>query len=223
MTELFPTKWTKEKIQGGLKKFFEENGRYPTALEIDAYKFLPSSRQIQRAFGGLVKLREVLGLEITNFGIGNERSKIATLVNHRGGDLEKEIEQILIEHFGEHFVHIEKPLNKYYTRGPNSERKNKFRADFFVYASNYQFCVDIFYPSNIHNFIGIINAKQSNYNGLKIDAYLVNMNNTQNIKQSRIDSFLKNRSKILDGNIKVVNKNDFIKFIRTLRPLSIKQ
>lgn len=219
---MFPTKWTKEKIQEGFDKFFTENGRYPTALEIDAYGFLPSSRQIQRAFGGLVKLRQDLGLEITNFGIGNERSKIATIVNHRGRNLEKKVEQVLIEHFGEHFVHIEKPLNKYYIGGANSDQNNKFRADFFVYAKNYQFCIDVFYASNWYNFVNIMNIKKPNYTGLKIDVYLVNMNDGLQLTGERIATYKKKRLTQLEPNIRIMNQDIFINFIKTLKPLEIK-
>ena len=50
--------WTKENILNGLRKFFDDTGRYPTATEIDQNEYLPSSRQIQRAFGGLRNLRK---------------------------------------------------------------------------------------------------------------------------------------------------------------------
>jgi len=44
--------WTKNKIKDGFDKFYQEHGRYPTALEIDEYADLPSSRQIQRRLAG---------------------------------------------------------------------------------------------------------------------------------------------------------------------------
>ncbi|OHA45886.1 MAG: hypothetical protein A3A80_04405 [Candidatus Terrybacteria bacterium RIFCSPLOWO2_01_FULL_44_24] len=45
--------WDLEKIKQGFDLFYKENGRYPTTFDVDDYKYLPSSRQIQRNFGGL--------------------------------------------------------------------------------------------------------------------------------------------------------------------------
>ncbi|MES2971937.1 MAG: hypothetical protein V4702_06475 [Patescibacteria group bacterium] len=45
--------WTIEEIKAGFEAFVKDYGRYPTALEIDAYEFLPSSRSLQRSYGGL--------------------------------------------------------------------------------------------------------------------------------------------------------------------------
>src|SRR5437870_8408763 len=84
--------WTKENLLSGLNKFYSEFGRYPTALEIDTYEYLPTSRHIQRAFGGLVRLRSELGLEIADYTKGQTRSAMATLIGQRGNKLERDFE-----------------------------------------------------------------------------------------------------------------------------------
>ena len=68
--------WTLEKIREGFERFRVEHGRLPIAPEIDKLDYLPSSRQIQRKFGGLEKLRADLGYEDTHFGRGTYRSEI---------------------------------------------------------------------------------------------------------------------------------------------------
>lgn len=75
--------WKIENIADGLKKFFHERGRYPTVHEIDDLDYLPTSRQIQRAFGGLVKLRQKLGLTITDYTTGACRSDIGNMAWNR--------------------------------------------------------------------------------------------------------------------------------------------
>ncbi len=128
--------WTIEKIKMGFEKFFKEYDRYPTVLEIDSYKHLPSSRQLQRRWqGGVCQLRKELGLKITNFANGEQRSKIATFINKRGTDKERQIQKILIEYFGEICVHEQKPFNNY-----------SGRFDFLVYAQDKKFAIDVFYP-----------------------------------------------------------------------------
>ncbi len=100
--------WTKENILDGLTKFFDETNRYPTSFEIDANEFLPSSRQIQRSFGGLPKLRKELGLKISNYTKGRVRSDLAKALSKRGSMSERYFEKILVDKFGEYFVHVEK-------------------------------------------------------------------------------------------------------------------
>lgn len=215
--------WAKENLLDGLKKFFDENGRYPTAPEIDKYEYLPSSRQIQRAFGGLVKLRQELGMAITDYGSGENRSKIAFTVTSRGANLEREIEKILIERFGEHFVHIEKPLYKYYTSDEFKKSHYKTRADFFVYAAgDYQFCIDVFYAGNQRTLIDNINHKQTIYSNLGIDVFLVNLNENSDITDESISNYVKNKQKALDKNIKIMNKTKFIKHLDSLQKIGIK-
>ena len=146
--------WTKEKIKEGLQKYYNEFGRYPTAHEIDKYPYLPSSRQIQRRFGGLPELRKQLGIEITDYTRGETRSHKAEIIGKRGLNYEKDIQKILIKHFGEIFVHEQKPFNDY-----------SGRLDFFVYAKDEKFGVDVFYAEDIHSLTGCINYKQRSYKG----------------------------------------------------------
>src|SRR3989338_1557654 len=85
--------WTKNNILDGLRKFYDDNKRYPTAIEIDAYDYLPTSRSIQRSFGGLIKLRTELGLKDVNFAAGEHRSQSARLIAKRGSSAEREMEK----------------------------------------------------------------------------------------------------------------------------------
>lgn len=220
---MFPVKWTKEKIKAGFEKFFQQFGRYPTSEEIDSFPDLPSSRQIQRAFGGLVNLRKEFGLEIINFGAGKNRSEIAKTVTHRGYYIERDLESALVKHFGEYFVHIEKPLNKYYKQDSLNQLRIKSRADFFIYAHNYNFCIDVFYARNYRNLVGIINTKQKKYSDLTIDVYLINANENQNndITKESITRLYINKANKLQKNIFIMNYSDFAKHIGKIEPFKI--
>ena len=221
MFEAKSSKWSKEKIQEGFEKFFAENGRYPTSEEIDIFTGLPSSRQIQRAFGGLVNLRKLLGLKITNFGNGENRSKIAKAIGQRGHSLERDLEKNLIARFNEYFVHIEKPLIKYYKLDSQNKLKTKSRADFFVYAQNYNFCVDVFYAKNYRNLVSIINAKQKKYSDLTIDVYLINGNAKQDsdITKESIAKLYINKTNKLQSNVYILNLDDFINRTKEIQPI----
>ncbi len=199
--------WNKQNILEGFKKFFNENERYPTALEIDSCSYLPSSRQIQRSFGGLINLRKELGLEITNYSVGLSRINIATEINARSRKTEREMEEILIKHFGEHFVHVEKHLYKFYDPTQTDIKKYKTRSDFFIYAKHYQFCIDIFYASNMRLLTSIIN--------------LVNTNEQSNITKESIEKYTNGMFNKLDSNVKILNKSDFLKLLNDIQPLKL--
>jgi hypothetical protein len=201
--------WTLENIADGFKKFFADEGRYPTADEVDAFDFLPTSRQIQRAFGGLRELRAKLNLHILDYGCGESRSKIAHEVNFRSNLGEREIERSLIEKFGEYFVHVEKLI-----------KKGKSRADFVVYAKNYTFAVDVFHPRSLLNLKKIVNIKQDKYESISWDVYLVNLN-PDNITDDSLAQAVQNKDKKLSSRIILINRKKFIQFISTLTPLSI--
>lgn len=215
--------WSKENILAGFQKFFVEKNRYPTADEIDAYEYLPSSRQIQRSFGGLVNIRKLLGMEIADYGIGPNRSKISFEINKRGGMGEKEMEELLVKHFGEHFVHVEKPLYKYLKPEVALNKGTKNRADFLIFAKNYTFCVDVFYTTqNFRQLTANVNIKSKKYANLLIDVFLVNLNETGVIREDAIAKHLKNKHKQLEPNVKVLNKVAFLELIRKTQPIEIR-
>ncbi len=211
--------WTKENIMVGFNKFFDENNRYPTAEEIDDYEYLPSSRQIQRAFGGLKNLRKILGLPVTDFGSGKNRSVIAYFINKRGIKGEREIEEILTDHFGEYFVHIEKPLYKYFPEGTSF--KNKIRADFFVYHKEGHFAVDVFFAKGKKQLNIILNTKAKHYSHINIKTYFVLLSEGEGFTDDVIEHVLNAKILKLDQNIKSLTKRAFIKEINTFKPLTM--
>lgn len=201
--------WTTEKIKNGFEKFFKEFGKYPTVLEIDKYLSLPSSRQLQRRWpGGVRYLREELGLDITDFTKGETRSITATSIGERGKDKEREIQKILIEHFGEICVHEQKPYSDY-----------SGRFDFVVYTKNKKFAVDTFFPVHRNSLTGCINSKQKLYKNIDFEIILLQMN--ENISQEYMDKLLNSKKNPLPKNIKVLNLKNFLDYIKTIESLKI--
>jgi hypothetical protein len=125
--------WDREKLKVAFDRFISENGRLPTSPEVDSTDYLPTSRLIQRNFGGLRALREQLGYQDIDFGKGKHRSEFAKSFNIRGIEAERKLEETLIEYFGEPYVHTQ----KYYGEGKN-------RADFLVYTAEGIFGIDVF-------------------------------------------------------------------------------
>lgn len=100
--------WNLESLKEGIDRFKIENSRFPTVSDLDNVNYLPSARFIQMKFGGMVKLRKDLGYVDIHLGVGKYRSEIANQINKSGLEFEHEIEEFLINKFGEPFVHIQK-------------------------------------------------------------------------------------------------------------------
>jgi hypothetical protein len=218
---LFIEKWSKGKILDGFQKFFNEYGRYPVAEEIDRYPFLPSCRQIQRKYGGLVKLRQELGLIVSDYGSGSARSNVAQEIGKRGNEGERDMEKLLADYFGECFVHVEKPLHKYFLPTLDIKKRYKQRADFLVYCKSKVICIDVFFARDMATLKRIINIKQKKYSGLIIDTYLVNLNEESNISNEALALHGLRKVKRLEANIRLMNKKQFLDFIQILEPLEI--
>lgn len=189
--------WTTEQIKLGFDKYVKENDRLPTVTEIDKISYLPSSRQIQRAFGGLEKLRGVLGYSLTHFGKGESRSKIALRVNKNGKEAEALVKLILQEKFGKFFVHEQKPTYSGY----------KNRLDFFVFTPSGDFAVDVFCPRDIKTLQDEVNLKQRTYFKYSGKLFLLAVN--KDIRQEAIDKLVQNKKNKLRNNIWICTFNEF--------------
>ncbi len=204
----FAEKWTLENLRDGFRYFFDINDRYPTSLEIDAFDYLPTSRTIQRRFGGLQELRKQLGLTIVNFGAGEIRSESARKVGKRGFKIEKELEGVLVTKFGREFVHIERPFGN-----------SKKRVDFFVFCPSGNFGVDVFYPASIYNMKTILNLKTLAYKNFMEDNYLVVGN--PEITQEQIDVIIKKKKNKLPPKCSTVSLANFSEVIKDKKAYKI--
>ena len=196
--------WTQEKIREGFERFRVEHDRLPTAPEIDALDYLPSSRQIQRKFGGLEKLRELLGYEDIHFGKGVFRSKIATRSNTKGRDTEIALEKILREKFGEVFVHTERIFDD-----------SKNRVDFYIYSPDGNFGIDVFYTDTMRDLQKNINIKIDKYKNFPHQLFLAVGNGT--FLQKDLDDYMGTKRKVLPGNTSIVNLETLNHFIMPKR------
>lgn len=197
----FIKNWTFDNLRDGFMYFFELNGHYPSAYEIDRFPYLPTSRSIQRSFGGLESLRTQLGYD-SHLGKGKYRSVISSRVNQRGREVELELQRVLNDHFGKMFVHAEHYSND----------KNKSRLDFFIYSPDGNFGVDVFYPDTFYTFVANINIKEKKYRFSKEKIYLV-VSNTS-IEQAEIDRFVRDKKNPLMANIFILTMAKFLNIAR---------
>lgn len=196
--------WTTEKIKEGFNRFLREHGRLPIAPEVDRLEYLPSSRQIQRKFGGLEKLRAVLGYKNTHFGRGEYRSSIASRVNKKGREIEIELEKILRKKFHEVFVHTERIFDN-----------SKNRVDFYVYSPDGNFGIDVFYTDTMRDLQKNINLKIDKYKKFPQQLFLVIAN--PNFKQEDLDSYSQTKKKELPPIASIITLETLLKSISQKR------
>jgi hypothetical protein len=196
-------KWTEGNLRDGFQYFFDLNGHYPTAYEIDSFEYLPSSRSIQRAFGGLVNIRKQLNLNAPkNYARGKTRKLLALEMDSRARSYEEEFYNYLISKIPEIRVHEHKVI-----------RPGNVSSDFFIYTDDKNGIVlDLFYSSNLKNVSKIIQNKQFKYAPLPFQTYFIIVGNDA-IRQEDVDNLIKNRKIPLSSNIQVFTevtfKNDF--------------
>lgn len=209
MKHKFKTIWTEEQVRVGFERFFQKQGRLPTAPEIDKISYLPASRTIQRRFGGLEKIRKKLGYAETKFGLhfgkGRYRSTTVVGLNKAALAAERRVERLLIKKFGEPFVHVEKRVG---------EGKN--RVDFFVYSESVHFGIEVIYPGSFENLQKNINLKIDRYT--KIHFFVIFLVANKNYSQKRINKWLANKKKSLPKKCRVYSLEVFKKWIKNLKP-----
>lgn len=200
----FIKKWSLEDISSGIKKFVNENGRLPTSSEVDRIDYLPSSRQIQRLFGGLPNLRKLIGYDDVYLAKGKHRSKIGYDSNKRSKISEDNLRDILYQKFHEPFVHLEKPIDPI----------RKLRADFYVFNPIENFAVDIFATETLHNLDTNIYIKLKKYSHLPLKMYFVLV--SKQLTVGDISLFMRRKSDKFPKNIQLITLDDFIKMIQTI-------
>lgn len=195
------TVWDEDAIKAGFEIFFSEHGRLPTAPEIDSLDYLPSSRQIQRKFGGLESLRDKLGYKDIHFGKGDFRKEIALKSNKRGRDAEIELEKLLREKFNDVFVHTEKIFDE-----------TKSRVDFYVYCPEGNFGIDIFTTSTFKDLQKNVNIKIDKYHNFEENLYFLVEGNA--FDQKTLDDYTSAKKKGLPSKTRIVNIETLLEIIK---------
>lgn len=195
--------WQENEIKAGFLKFFDLNGRYPSAEEIDSFEFLPSSRSIQRSYGGLVSLRKRLfPEEISSYTTGAYRTNIASMMYKRAQKYEERFWFRLCEHFQEIAIHEQKRI-----------RPGSVASDFFIYVDeNKGVCLDLFYAQNMRAVANVINIKLKRYRQLNCPVIFIVIS-TDNVDDLLIEAQIMNRKIALPTHVSVVTESTFWNYI----------
>ncbi len=205
--------WTIKKIKDGFEKFYEAHKHHPTATEIDEYTFLPSSRQLQRRFGGLPQLRRQLAMGgPEDFTKGAYSSERARTINKRAHALGKKVYAYLVTAFGKPFVHRE----YFFTDDART------RTDFFIYSQNGNFSIDVFYPKDLRNLAGCLNSKMKTYRKIPLLQYpVIFLMMNEDIREEEIRDLLAHKKNSLLSYQNVMTFSQVKNFCKNKVPLQI--
>lgn len=195
-------KISKENILSFMRWFNEQNGYYPTREEFQKCPQRPCAvRTIERSFGGLVKIREELGVDNPDHRTGNIRSVSASNSMKQSIDSENEFYKYLVEKYEKLNVHRWQPY---------LDRVNK-RSDYGIYHKNGEhYFIDIFWASTCITAIGCINIKLRKIPKETVEpVYLVCTNSEIDILY--LYKKLKNKKNKIPKNIIVLGIDDFKK------------
>ncbi len=197
-------------VKDGLERFNKEHGHYPASEEIDNCPYLPSARRIQQKFGGLKKLRNVLGLNDLDYRTGSRRQVAINEFLRLAITSERATKEFLDKRYGEICVHEEKK----YGEGRN-------RVDFFVYAKE-NFAVEVFNTYSIRNLANNLNIKLHKFSDFPFKLYFVVTGG--DFSQKHIDVLISNKKNLrLLPNMKCLVIDELKKeCLRKLPPLSMR-
>ncbi len=158
--------WTLENVLSGFKEFYRLNKRWPIGNDLPLCPYLPNVKTLERKFGGIVKIRQILGLDNPHFNRGVMRSERAGRIFSRAFTVEQQLYSELVIRFHEVFVRNQ-------SRVVVHESKS-VRVDFLVFHASGRFAVDIFFPDQEKNrFASNVTAKYKIYRGFPGLLYLV--------------------------------------------------
>lgn len=174
--------------------FKEKYGYYPKATDYTKENLLPDARTLQRKFGGLKKIRQIIQPEgETDYTKGKTRSNKALETMIRSQKYEHELYLLLQNKYNKPSQNIFVEREPVLTRPDFEINFGYKRADIAIH--NYsgdeketQF-IDFFYPSNEYSFKGCVRHK---YNKIKDLAYNINIIYVcvnPEFTQEKIDSF----------------------------------
>jgi hypothetical protein len=204
---------TIQDYQNAFNKFKNENGRFPTVIDMNKSQYLPTSKTIQRKFGSIAVLREMIGLEGLNLDMRNGEQRVSLITQQYNQGFK--VSDILYEEALKYYKEEQLPRYQPYL----DKKKNISRSDFGVYDGDRHFYVDSFVPGHIESFLNSIIAKGKKFRkyGVEEEIYLVIGNMEMNeawFERKEMEAYrARDVIKKLPKNIKVITFEKYLQLV----------
>jgi hypothetical protein len=164
---------------GSLKQrvehFIKLEGREPTYRDFDSTGYLPSSRTIQRNWGGLKKVRADLGMKETDYTAGSVRTTTAKAIGERCAAYEKKIINKLFDlhHDSDKFTKTVVRHFAYQQWVPDEKYYANIACDVGITnrETDHVTLIDFFYPKDWDSFGGCVRSKKAKLKKHPISLY----------------------------------------------------
>jgi hypothetical protein len=152
-----------EQHKAQVAQFIKENNYEPTAIDFDNTDYLPTSRTIQRRYGGLPNFRKLIGLKTTDFTKGKARTKKAKTAMDKCLLEETKLFQELLIKYGSN--NVSSPAKLFLN--------NLKTVDFKIEKDGKIYLIDVFYPNTKESFESCVNIKNKKYHTNEQSFYTV--------------------------------------------------
>jgi hypothetical protein len=205
----FPS--TDEEIIDSFKKFFNENGHYPSSRELDLCQYTPTSKTFQRRFGSLIAFRIKYSFGPFDFRSTQEKKDKTAKRSKESIKEEVDLFNFAKDIFKKHTV-----IREYCEFDDGRKRidlliRNSKKEDLRIYA-------DIFNPEDIRSLIGSVNLKlRKYYPSSRLEPYkffFVCAN--PKVDQYNINDYVERRKNKLSDNQKIITLSEFKKYLINL-------
>jgi hypothetical protein len=195
-----------ERLGQSFEMFKQDHGRYPNSYEIvtgNKYVF-PSAKTLDRRFGGVKKVRELLGLEITNYTAGEHRSKM----------LKETLLPRAQESEGEFYKKLLKIVPKTSIHQQESYSFNiKVLSDFILDLPKSRIGVDVFYANSYRSMSGCVSAKERKLKRVS-DTNVFLLSVSDRVSDDDIKKYIQRRKAPLAENITIMTGEAFLKYLQ---------
>lgn len=158
-------KFTAESVIQSLIQLKNELGHEPTAQEIDRCPYTPSSRQIQRRFGGLKDLRQSAGFAVFDHTSGATRAQKAHRINQRSNEYHQQVINRLFEKHHNPVTSQTSVVREYAYQQwlPDAGYYKNIACDVAVIdgAQSHITLIDFFFPQDSYSFGGCVRQKHA--------------------------------------------------------------
>lgn len=200
----FHVSWTLENVLEGFKHFHKLHGRWPIHQDLLNCDYLPTTKTLQRKFGGIVEIRKALGIDNPHFNSGKTRSDRSHILWERSFHSEEEIYLKLVALFHEPFVHNQGRIQL--------EEGKSGRADFIVYYQKGKFLVDVFFPDSEYiRFMNNCVQKSRTYQNINNLIFCVVSN--PKITALDIEKYTSHVKNVINKNIRFLTEQNFLQVI----------
>jgi hypothetical protein len=196
--------WTKERVLQALRIYVDTHGRYPSAHEIDDHPHFPSSKHIQRQFGGLVALRKELGIlphnDLTKSTPNQER---LGATKHRYDEAHGRLGAILATALAKGTAEADTTLTD----------DHRTKMEFRVMHATGVTLVTMVAPKDSRTLIGCLRSKERTCTqiGLSGNHIIIVAANTS---REELSTIMKRRTRKLAKHIRIMSEEEIAEWIR---------